>query len=100
MAKKRLTSKKWLLEKAALENKSFVSAGGFVNEKEPHKKIEKSIGIRDSHEIEAACERAAIIQNKCANRGKSQYFGMTYEDGLRDAFDWVCRNVDEDPTLG
>lgn len=56
--------------------------------------------MKDIKEIEAACERAADMQNKSRDKGVSKYRGMTYEDGLRDALDWVCDNVDEDPTLG
>lgn len=48
-------------------------------------------------QIEAACERAADLQNKARENG-SKYRGMTYEDGLRDALDWVCDNIEEDPT--
>lgn len=48
-------------------------------------------------EIKEACERAAVMQNKAFENG-SLYQGMTYEDGLRDALDWVCDNIDEDPT--
>lgn len=49
-------------------------------------------------EIDDACERAAKMQHQ-ANENGSKYRGMTYEDGLRDALDWVCENIDEDPTL-
>lgn len=53
--------------------------------------------MKDIKEIEAACERAADMQNTSREKG-SKYRSMTYEDGLRDALDWVCDNVDEDPT--
>ena len=53
--------------------------------------------MKDIKEIEAACERAADMQNTSRKKG-SKYRGMTYENGLRDALDWVCDNVDEDPT--
>ncbi len=53
--------------------------------------------IRDINRIEEACERAAENQNNSWNHG-SKFRGMTYEDGVRDALDWVCKNTDEDPT--
>jgi hypothetical protein len=53
--------------------------------------------MRDFSELENACERAAELQNN-ANENGSKYRGMTYEDGLRDALDWVCEYIDEDPT--
>lgn len=53
--------------------------------------------MKDITEIEAACERAAKMQNTSRKKG-SKYPGMTYEDGLRDALDWMLDNVDEDPT--
>ncbi len=54
--------------------------------------------MKDIKEIEAACERAAKLHDESRENG-SKYRGMTYEDGLREALDWVCENVDEDPTL-
>jgi hypothetical protein len=54
--------------------------------------------MKDSDEIEAACERAAKLHDKSRESG-SKYRGMTYEDGLREALDWACENVEEDPTL-
>jgi hypothetical protein len=54
--------------------------------------------MKDIDEIEQACERAAIMQNEAKNFGRSKFVTMTYEDGVRDALDWVCENVDEDPT--
>jgi hypothetical protein len=53
--------------------------------------------MKDIKEIEEACDRAADLQNEARDNG-SKYRGMTYEDGLRDALDWVCENTDEDPT--
>jgi hypothetical protein len=53
--------------------------------------------MKDIEEIEQACERAANLQNE-ARYNCSKYRSMTYEDGLRDALDWVCENTDEDPT--
>ena len=53
--------------------------------------------MRDIVEIEAACERAAENQ-VAAQQDGSQYRGMSYEDGIREALDWVCENQDEDPT--
>ena len=53
--------------------------------------------MKDIKEIEKACDRAADLQNEARDNG-SKYRGMTYEDGLRDALDWVCENIDEDPT--
>lgn len=54
--------------------------------------------MKSDTEIEEACGRAADMQSKANARGRSKYPGMTYEDGLRDALDWVCDNADEDPT--
>ena len=53
--------------------------------------------MKDVKEIEQACDRAADLQNEARSSG-SKYRGMTYEDGLRDALDWVCEYTDEDPT--
>jgi hypothetical protein len=53
--------------------------------------------MKDVSEIEEAGERAAKMQ-RAARKTASRYYGMTYEDGLRDALDWVCENVEEDPT--
>jgi hypothetical protein len=53
--------------------------------------------MRLRKEIEEACERAAEMQCNTADNG-SKYYAMTYEDGLRDALDWVCENEDCDPT--
>ncbi len=53
--------------------------------------------MKSIDEIEEACERAAEMQNR-ATRNGSKYPGMTYEDGLREAFDWICGNEETDPT--
>ena len=53
--------------------------------------------MKDIKEIEDACKRASDMQNESRDNG-SKYRGMTYEDGLLEALDWVCDNVDEDPT--
>lgn len=53
--------------------------------------------MKDILEIEDACERAAVMQNK-SRVASTKYRGMTYEDGVRDALDWVCENIDDDPT--
>lgn len=53
--------------------------------------------MKDITEIEEAAERAAQNQNRAQYNG-SKYRGMTYEDGVRDALDWICGNVEEDPT--
>ena len=53
--------------------------------------------MKDTDEIQEACDRAADLQHDANNNG-SKYPAMTYEDGLRDALDWVCGNSDEDPT--
>ena len=55
--------------------------------------------MKDIKEIEEACERAADMQCKAADKG-SKYPGMSYEDGLREGLDWVCDNQEEDPTKG
>ena len=53
--------------------------------------------MKTNEEIEAACERAAVMQNEAQENG-SKLHGMSYEQGLRDALDWVCGNIKEDPT--
>lgn len=55
--------------------------------------------MKTEAEIEAAAERAARMQNRAQDHG-SRFFGMTYEDGLREGLDWVMDNSDEDPTQG
>ena len=54
--------------------------------------------MREVNEVEEACERAAKMHSESQRKG-SQYSGMTYEDGLREAFDWIMENIDEDPTV-
>jgi hypothetical protein len=49
--------------------------------------------MKTNKEIEAACERAAVMQNEAEEHG-SNLRGMTYEQGLRDALDWVYGNID------
>ena len=51
----------------------------------------------DIKEIESACERAVNLQNEARCYG-SNHRSRTYEDGLLDALNWVCENLDEDPT--
>ena len=53
--------------------------------------------MKDISEIESACDRAADMQAEASMIG-SRYPGMSYEEGVREALDWVCDNVDEDPT--
>ena len=53
--------------------------------------------MQDINEIEEAAERAAKLHHKAEDQG-SKYRGMTYEQGVRDALDWVLENVEEDPT--
>lgn len=55
--------------------------------------------MRDIKEIEDAAERASEMQSNAEQNG-SKYPGMKYEDGLREAFDWITGNSDEDPTRG
>ncbi len=54
--------------------------------------------MKSESEIEQAAERAAEMQNKASEQG-SKFGGMTYEDGLREAFDWVMDNSETDPTI-
>jgi hypothetical protein len=54
--------------------------------------------MKDEKEINEAAERAADLRYAASDSG-SKYPSMTYEDGLRDALDWVCGNQDDDPTL-
>lgn len=54
--------------------------------------------MRTEDEIQEACERAAMMQNKADRKGVSKYPSMKYEDGLREAFDWIMENQDDDPT--
>lgn len=53
--------------------------------------------MKDKAQIESACERACDLWEKAQDNG-TQYRSMTYEDGVRNALDWVLENVDEDPT--
>lgn len=53
--------------------------------------------MKDFKEIEDAAERAAEMQCEAEQNG-SKYPGMKYEDGLREAFDWITGNAEEDPT--
>jgi len=62
-----------------------------------HARQEEAKAMKDYREIEAACERAAQLQDRAREDG-SKFRGMTYEDGLREALDWVCENVEDDPT--
>lgn len=55
--------------------------------------------MKTKKEIEDACERAAEMHDRASENG-SKYPGMTYEDGLREAFDWITENQEEDPTEG
>ena len=48
-------------------------------------------------EVDQALDRAIDMQNNAFTKG-SKYSGMSYEDGLREALDWVMENTDEDPT--
>jgi hypothetical protein len=54
--------------------------------------------MKDEIEIEEACERAEKLQSRASKRG-SKYPHLTYEDGLREALDWVCENAEDDPTF-
>lgn len=53
--------------------------------------------MKEIEEIEEACNRATKNQKYSREQG-SRFRGMTYEDGVRDALDWVCENIEEDPT--
>lgn len=44
--------------------------------------------MRDENEIEALADKAASASGQT-----TKYFNMTYEDGVREALDWV---LDED----
>ena len=49
--------------------------------------------MKDIDEIEKAIDRASDMVNKGSNFG-----GMTYEEGIREALEWVIGWQDEDPT--
>ena len=51
--------------------------------------------MRDEIIIEDASDRAADM----AHNPNPKWSGMTYEQGLRDALDWVLELNDEDPTV-
>lgn len=53
--------------------------------------------MKDEKEIEEACERAAKLNDYAEEHG-SRWRAMTYEQGLREALDWVLDNIEEDPT--
>jgi hypothetical protein len=48
--------------------------------------------MKDETEIETQTDKAAEAATK-----PSKYPGMTYEQGVRDALDWVLDNIDEAP---
>lgn len=50
----------------------------------------------DDSEISAAADRASDIVIRL--NGSSQFRGMTYEEGVRDALAWASGNQEEDPT--
>lgn len=54
--------------------------------------------MKDEREVNDAAERAADMQDAARKAGRSQYPNMAFEDGVREALDWVVGNVDEDPT--
>ena len=49
--------------------------------------------IKDESEVEDACNRAVNHANKTP-----RYPGMSYDEGLRDALEWVLGDAEEDPT--
>lgn len=49
--------------------------------------------MRSQEEIEAQFEEAVAITAE----GRSQYPGMTYEQGVRDAMAWVLEESDDAP---
>lgn len=53
--------------------------------------------MRDEDDIKSASDRASNMWDAAQSNG-SKYRGMSYEDGLREAFDWIMENCDEDPT--
>lgn len=55
--------------------------------------------MKDETEVNEASDRAAVMVAISRKMGRSQHHGMTYEEGLRDALDWVAENIDEDPTI-
>lgn len=58
--------------------------------------------MRTESEIEAARERASIMVLKQKTEAPQYSLGSwkTYEDGLREALDWVSDLQDQDPTKG
>jgi hypothetical protein len=53
--------------------------------------------MKDESEINKACDRSCDMTDRMHRNG-SKYQGMSYEEGIRDALDWVLENVEEDPT--
>lgn len=57
----------------------------------------KQTQMKSKEEVDQALDRAIDMQSNAFAKG-SKYSGMSYEDGLREALDWVMENSDEDPT--
>lgn len=48
---------------------------------------------RTLHEIDEVTEAAS----ENINQGRSKFPGMTYEEGVRNALDWIVGDLDESP---
>lgn len=54
--------------------------------------------MKEEDEISEARDRAADNCHDVSKRGWSRYPGMTYEEGVRNALEWVLGDSDDDPT--
>lgn len=51
------------------------------------------IVIRTSEEVDSIINQAADQ----INRGRSKFPGMSYEEGVRAALEWITGDIDDDP---
>ena len=49
--------------------------------------------VRTSEEVNSVIDAAAVM----VERGRSKFPGMTYEEGVRAALDWILGNIDDHP---
>jgi hypothetical protein len=52
------------------------------------------------YEVKRSDEEIDELINKCheqANKGRSKYPGMSFEEGVREALDWVFGDQEENP---
>jgi len=49
--------------------------------------------VRTSSEVNTVVEQAIVL----INRGRSRFHGMTYEEGVRNAIEWLLGDIDDNP---